>query len=602
MEFVNHSHPLILNENFHGGEEDACYLCRERLRSTPLYSVYRCSSRDNTSGLADDAVNCVKLFVHKICAELPLKITDYFKHPQHPITLVRKIDLSRKHCSICFWALSHTIVYSCKSCDLTVCLRCATSPLIYHPSHNQHALALVQRQASFCCDACGMEASSWSSCKCNTCPFWIHTSCAILSSFKKFQFHIHPLLLAYSFPQQYLNFRQKCKICRCLIQPTRWFYYCAGCRFFVHLNCTDTALEMTMRSPESDDDMVYLPMSSESSVQSWRRLLISRVTSSHEEDKDVINHWSHDQHPLFLRKKFSTPPCTKAPAVNLNNADDDTIILCDGCTNAIDSSNTSYYECRLCNYFLHRCCAELPKQLQSPHLFYRRLLYDLSSNYLFRCGVCFLLKSGMRMSIRHYQLDIGCASLPKYIKHEAHSHPLTQVLGLSFSRCQACGLSYEEELNFDCTFCHRFKLCGTCALRPRKLEHRWDPHPLTLITNPENIIEDHPQDYNCEHCSDDIDTNYWFYHCGLCDLSCHMSCIKKFYRYSNIKFNTSGIKIEQRLHEHGLTLVLIKRKRRCGCCDCDFENAPMLQCTPCSFVICIFCVNPGLKLRYGSSL
>ncbi|KAL1825573.1 hypothetical protein ACET3Z_012351 [Daucus carota] len=339
------------------------------------------------------------------------------------------------------------------------------------------------------------------------------------------------------------------------------------------------------RSPESDDDMVYLPMSSESSVQSWRRLLISRVTSSHEEDKDVINHWSHDQHPLFLRKKFSTPPCTKAPAVNLNNADDDTIILCDGCTNAIDSSNTSYYECRLCNYFLHRCCAELPKQLQSPHLFYRRLLYDLSSNYLFRCGVCFLLKSGMRMSIRHYQLDIGCASLPKYIKHEAHSHPLTQVLGLSFSRCQACGLSYEEELNFDCTFCHRFKLCGTCALRPRKLEHRWDPHPLTLITNPENIIEDHPQDYNCEHCSDDIDTNYWFYHCGLCDLSCHMSCIKKFYRYSNIKFNTSGIKIEQRLHEHGLTLVLIKRKRRCGCCDCDFENAPMLQCTPCSFVI-----------------
>ena len=250
MEFVNHSHPLILNENFHGGEEDACYLCRERLRSTPLYSVYRCSSRDNTSGLADDAVNCVKLFVHKICAELPLKITDYFKHPQHPITLVRKIDLSRKHCSICFWALSHTIVYSCKSCDLTVCLRCATSPLIYHPSHNQHALALVQRQASFCCDACGMEASSWSSCKCNTCPFWIHTSCAILSSFKKFQFHIHPLLLAYSFPQQYLNFRQKCKICRCLIQPTRWFYYCAGCRFFVHLNCTDTALEMTMRLVE----------------------------------------------------------------------------------------------------------------------------------------------------------------------------------------------------------------------------------------------------------------------------------------------------------------------------------------------------------------
>lgn len=127
------------------------------------------------------------------------------------------------------------------------------------------------------------------------------------------------------------------------------------------------------------------------------------------------------------------------------------------------------------------------------------------------------------------------------------------------------------------------------------MKHRWDSHALTLIT-PKNIIEDHPHDFNCEHCSKDINTtNDWFYHCTLCDLSCHIPCIDKFYKYSNINFSASKINIEQELHqkfhEHGLTLVLNKRKRCCGSCPRQVFDEPALLCTPCNFIICLSCVD-----------
>ena len=236
MEFVKHEHPLILYDHYYGGEDDAgCYLCGHQFYSALAYSVYRCSTRERRSSLDE----CSSLILHKSCAELPVKLTDYFMHPQHPLTLVTKI---RRYyfgapCSICSHQSSHMTVYSCELCQLSICLKCVTSPLVYHGSHKQHALALVQRSASFCCDACGKEASSSSSCKCSSCPYWIHISCALLSSSFQSKFHSHPLLLAYSFPKQYLNFKNKCKVCKDLIKPTLWLYYCAGCRFFVHLQC-----------------------------------------------------------------------------------------------------------------------------------------------------------------------------------------------------------------------------------------------------------------------------------------------------------------------------------------------------------------------------
>uniref|UniRef100_A0A161WXD5 Phorbol-ester/DAG-type domain-containing protein n=1 Tax=Daucus carota subsp. sativus TaxID=79200 RepID=A0A161WXD5_DAUCS len=226
---------------------------------------------------------------------------------------------------------------------------------------------------------------------------------------------------------------------------------------------------------------------------------------------------------------------------------------------------------------------------------YSLIIYTkISSSYLFRCDGCNQLKSGIYIATHdgNYKLDIVCATLPSKIKHEAFEQPLVQVVASTrtYMFCDACGLRIGNNEVFFNSRAPWFTLHAHCAFRPHKLNHPWDSHALTLIT-PEDIIEDHPQDFNCEHCSDDIDANYWFYHCSLCDLSCHMKCINKLYRYSNINFNASGTQIEQqKLHEHGLTLVLSKRKRCCASCSRQVFYAPVFHCTTCNFIICPSCV------------
>lgn len=118
-----------------------------------------------------------------------------------------------------------------------------------------------------------------------------------------------------------------------------------------------------------------------------------------------------------------------------------------------------------------------------------------------------------------------------------------------------------------------------------RLDHiNWSTHgilnPSPWLITPENIIEYHPHDFNCEHCSEDIDTNLWFYHCSLCDLSCHIDCINMF------KID----QLYQKFHDHQLKLVFNKRKRCCGSCHSQLFYMPILQCTKCNFIICVSCV------------
>ncbi|KAK1354678.1 hypothetical protein POM88_047934 [Heracleum sosnowskyi] len=516
MEFVKHKHPLILDENVPGGYQ-ACYLCREPLHSPLIYSVYRCSSRSDSRGIADDDDDCVKLFLHKSCAELPLKVTDYFMHPQHPISLI----------------------------------------------------PIESTNTSWTCSICLVHSSA-----------------------------MHHM------------------------SPTQWLYYCGSCRFFVHITCVDRPTRVsrppkkTMRNEPVDTSNfdidalfkqpgivdrigwdpefpLYLPVPDESLLKFWRQQFLKMSRNQGSIYKEMIQHWSHRPHLLFLKKQHFTANDTRLTTTSWRYIvyNDDKIMLCDGCTYPIYPSISPYYECSQCKYYLHATCSEF----REPKIFYGQAddILKKSADCLFNCRGCGFLRSGIALIDEDFLLDIGCASLPSFIMHEAHEHDLFQFGCDEFGEiCQACGISSENKFMYRCMVSGcRFNLHNTCALKPRKLEHRWDPHPLTLITKPENVSDDHPHDYNCEHCSIDIDTNCWFYHCSLCDLSCHIDCIDEFYKKSNIKFGESDIKTDQQLHEHGLKLVLNKRKRCCGCCGGQIYDAPILECRPCNFIICMPCVN-----------
>lgn len=161
-------------------------------------------------------------------------------HPEHLLCLYsRPQDKLWSSCNACHGVKHDQFIYQCLDCKFNICLTCSLQDRgsIHHQGHKQHSLSLVNRRASFECDACGTQDNDYSYI-CDSCPFWIHRSCAtspttFISSFH----HQHPLLLDYSLPQRYRNFLSFCSICKKKLNPMHWLYYCLDCRIFAHLKC-----------------------------------------------------------------------------------------------------------------------------------------------------------------------------------------------------------------------------------------------------------------------------------------------------------------------------------------------------------------------------
>lgn len=268
---------------------------------------------------------------------------------------------------------------------------------------------------------------------------------------------------------------------------------------------------------------------------------------------------------------------------------------CDGCVRPILVDHP-FYSCVQCEFFLHRFCAELPQELPHPshpmHVLVGRKF--TKPNYYIKCNDCACITNGMFFSCKlcTFHLDFKCAMTPNMIKHEAHNHSLTQVQ--TYSLCNGCGKSKEmyergPGTTFGCEDCE-FYLHKGCALLPAMVNHRWDPHPIPLVYPP---VKDHPDIFYCEICEEEIDPNYWFYFCGACDQSFHLSCLRPYYGFSNIKFGAT-MKIDD--HQHSLTFVGMKKYKfphsMCSSCGHDIpEGFPILECETCSFPfrLCMKC-------------
>lgn len=150
----------------------------------------------------------------------------------------------------------------------------------------------------------------------------MHKSCAFLPSSSSMEsiFHDHPLVLAYSLPDQYRTFRQFCNVCTYVVHPSGWLYYCANCRFYAHLKCATSSTHqmveppLKLRSTEHENDeaydrdhldksnLVHFPLPVESSRHSIVQLLVKTISLT--DDTSIaphhINHWAHKDHPLVL--------------------------------------------------------------------------------------------------------------------------------------------------------------------------------------------------------------------------------------------------------------------------------------------------------------
>ncbi|KAL7225106.1 hypothetical protein ACSBR1_020414 [Camellia fascicularis] len=566
IKHFSHKHSLIFSEeHLSDGKEVSCNGCQQPI-SGPCYGCVFCY-----------------FFLHKLCAELPMKMSHHM-HTQHPLDLViaNPKDGTIYNCAAC-GRKCEAFLYKCSKCFFCLDIMCVSAmdkiqQVVRHDAH-QHPLISIQRPALFFCFACGREHRG-ASYLCTTCGFWINQKCASLPSSIKCINHHHPLSLIYCLPDEYYQFRPNCEICTKYLNRRYWAYICVGCRYFSHVNCATSRAELSRNCETEvgvkplDFNMKGLPLADESVDPIT--LFIRNIGQPGKYNKAAeINHSSH-VHPLVFVDK---PINNKSSLDSKDEVKHDEI--CDGCAKPILAP---FYHCVQCNFFLHECCAELHSELQNPchpeHLLQLipqqtpvlNCAYCLKSCnvFMFGCETC------------KFYLDIRCASLPHFMRHDTHKRTLA-LRKVSNGICSACKANVY--FVFACEACS-FNLCHLCALSPLKFRHRYDKHPFLLTYSP---IESHLDEYYCEICENEVNPKCWFYHCIDCDQSLHTGCVHPLLSdlYSNVKFGGT-LKVEK--HPHFLTFVQCPKtwkNPRGPCCDCcgkplDHDRFAF-ECVPCNF-------------------
>ncbi|XP_074343886.1 uncharacterized protein LOC141683086 [Apium graveolens] len=602
MEHPGHDHLLILNENYIAKKGDVCRGCCEEIDSCESSFIYSCINLTSTASTSNSGVKylCAIFLLHKTCAELPREIVNP-TDPNEVLSFHSWVRPRYENCTICgLWRRRTYFTYrSSFNPKICVCVKCAgiqvqqskEDTIFVHPGHS-HPLALIEQLSSFRCCACkvidNILASSY---RCTKCQFWIHKSCGDAPPSFQFQFHKHPLILSFSLPKVYLKFYQFCRICHERLYWIEWLYCCRSCRYFTHFQCARSRSSLLSSGEnETFPNLVHLPAADELSLNLLLEQFIkdkiilsdSSNNSSISGATNYIKHWSHEEHDLKL--------ITTDELYDRKN-DDEILLLCDGCVEPVRTCDSQIYACLPCKYFMHKFCAEFPGEIEH-HLWPGKTLvaYMYSESFeVFYCDGCAIYSNGIFFSMilpnerRTIRLHIGCVTLPEVIKHEAHSHQL-QLHQDTKHACNACGYKYVE-CKYECKDC-RFNICGACIRMVKTYKNRWDPHPLHLIYDA-GMVEKHEHEFDCEFCSQEINTNRWFYHCSKCDLSFHTYCIlKSSDRYYNVKFGATDI-IKDKVHPHGLTFVFNKKVRPCRNCKEESRGKTVLQCAPCNSTI--FC-------------
>lgn len=276
------------------------------------------------------------------------------------------------------------------------------------------------------------------------------------------------------------------------------------------------------------------------------------------------------------------------------------MLICNGCIQPISSAHPIFYGCHQCNFYLHKFCSELPSKLPagalSRHSEHPLLLYRKREKYRsVKCASCGFYTNGFYFCCDkcNIQFDIRCCFLPNKIKHESHNHPLLNSPP-SNSLCSTCGGAYTDTELFKCesSSCSGFQIHKRCALLPSTMRHRWDPH-LIYLTYPPFF---HEGQIYCEICEEEMNPNYWLYHCRQCDQSFHTYCLCPF---NNVKFGDKLVAVG--LHRHSLTFVRrrqIDYGRPLSCCNCGKGNLDktsfIFECASCDILFCVSCVSRNL--------
>ncbi|KAL4272808.1 hypothetical protein GQ457_13G025790 [Hibiscus cannabinus] len=541
---IHKNHPLMLQFSVEH------FLCKTCHRKLPTYGFsYSCSP--------------CKFAIHVTCAELT-PILDLPCHRKHSLVLDFK---KRPSCKACQETQQNKFVYCCSSCNFSLHFECASPPLTIEEKNHEHPFTLFWRQASFICDACGLEGKSVSYI-CSTCNIVVHKQCIPLPPIIAIPRHKHPIFHKYFLRGR--DFRNSdCEICYNEVKIEHGSYSCSNCKFIVHVKC---ALEKKgwYKVIEANDIDGKLP---DDSTMVPRRSINPIICIEKNEDGEmtVIKHFSH-AHNLILE-------------VNLMEEHGDGANLmekyCDGCVLPVSNP---FYHCSQCDFFLHKRCARLPIKKQLWFHICQRFL-TLVVDHIFRCGLCQSECNGF--SYRCEKCDIHyclhCATRSYTIRHPGHKHPLYYDRNHE-GRCDACNV--KRRGLFKCKRCS-FNLHIQCLRQPLTAWHGYDEHLLALTYKEASTYSKY---LYCDICEEKRNSSHWFYRCETCDVSAHPDCVLG--RYPFLKPGSIYEELED--HPHPLTFV----KKTYSCPRCHKCGKPCrdlaLDCadSACDYVVHWECAKP----------
>ncbi|KAK3428961.1 hypothetical protein EUGRSUZ_E00381 [Eucalyptus grandis] len=348
---------------------------------------------------------------------------------------------------------------------------------------------------------------------CNLCRFFLHVECAKLQTeFPAHPLHpVHPLTLG---PTAYYIGSVYCHACdkRC----HGFTFRCEQCDFDLDIDCA--------------------------------------LKSSNSRVKDQFQHFSHD-HPLVLEEVIAH----------------DEEAWCQACDKRC-SSNT--YTCSLCEFFLHKSCAELKRELQH----WRHKEHDLelrtSSSVYDGTAWCNLCWKRVRGFVYHceicgFDLDLECSlQLPptletgvrrQEIDHFSHKHPLTlgEERQDDVVTCAACGDDCSSCQIYSCEECGYF-LHESCTKLPQEMKHLdHKEHPLKLQVALYS---------NCDICKEGIK--------GFTECTFHLdvACALITEKIHNFSHGHSLKLTKMELNCHKLNLQSSHSKVFCSACKENFHG------------------------------
>ncbi|CAH2035921.1 unnamed protein product, partial [Thlaspi arvense] len=408
-------------------------------------------------------------------------------HSLHPLKLFKgePQDYSDGKCRLCGRKVEDDkLFYHCSSCNFTLDMRCVLNPpaqaLVDLKTHH-HQLTLLPRLVSFTCNVCGLNGDR-SPYVCVPCVFMIHKDCFRLPRLININRHDHRV-----FRTSLLGVvGSVCGVCRGKVDWTCGGYSCHKCPgYVVHSKCA------TRKDVWNGKELQGIPEETED-IEPY--VII---------DDNTIQHFSHKEHNLRLNTEGIL--CEESKR-------------CIACVHPI-LLDQSFYYCMVCDFILHKNCAELP--IKKWHVLHNdRFTLDTSKLGRFSCVACRGDSNGFRYQVGEEELDVRCGSVSEPFNHPSHPQHTLYFMSKDVELlCHGCYTAKSPVLiciEDGCGFVLDFK----CATLPQVIKHRVDDHPLSLCFG-----EKANGKHWCDVCEKEIDPRKWFYTCKDQRACLHTNCV-----------------------------------------------------------------------------